>query len=93
MVEILSHPAFRGKQEVETSTQTVRRVPEAQRLNLITRRKRLVLCSSRKDSDPEMMPSPEKWSPNQPRNDPRVPCYRPRNYPRGSLNDDNNNVD
>ena len=31
MLEILSHPAFRGKQEVETSTQAVRRVSEALR--------------------------------------------------------------
>ena len=31
MLDILSHPAFRGKQEVEMSTQTVRRVPEAPR--------------------------------------------------------------
>lgn len=31
MLEIISHPAFRGKQEVEKSTQTVRRVPETLR--------------------------------------------------------------
>ena len=31
MLGILSHPAFRGKQEFETGTQTMRRVPEALR--------------------------------------------------------------
>ena len=60
MLEIVSHPAFRGKQEVETSTQTVRRVPEAPRCKPNNAEEPLVLCSSRNDSEPEMVPNLER---------------------------------
>ena len=59
MLEIISHPAFRGKQEVETSTKTVRRVLEALRCKPNNAEEPFVR-SSRKDSNPDMMPNPEQ---------------------------------
>ena len=85
MLEILSHPAFRGKQEVETGTQTVRRVHEALRCKRNIAEEPFASVQLPKWFGPPNDAQPWKVIPNQSRNDPRFPCYRPRNDPQWIL--------